>query len=364
MGTQPNPPITIFTPSFADESNTNAQNLTVKEIVARLPPQLFRVIMISGGSPDDRIVHRPNTELVSWTNHGNTAKLINKIVMSRPDIYFFPRYGPLDALFYKVRQYLRLRTALVSYVVMTMTDAVASELATQSIRQADRVCTNSRYVAKTVSRQFGLDSEVVYDGVDQRFFFTAEPRDVSLPPVVLYAGSFQPRKRVELVIQQAIRWPNIRFRLAGSGETQQSCRRLTERHGCKNVTFLGHLTPHELAEEMRNAGIFLFPSVIEGHPQVLLQAAACGLPAIAMSCYQPEYVVNGETGFLVESDAELEERLELLIANAELRRLMSESAVRHSQKFDWTQIARQWGKIFLEVAGVRLRIPSTPPVIA
>jgi len=29
--------ITVFTPSFADEANTNAQNLTAKEIVNRLP---------------------------------------------------------------------------------------------------------------------------------------------------------------------------------------------------------------------------------------------------------------------------------------------------------------------------------------
>jgi hypothetical protein len=37
--------ITIFTPSHADVDNTNAQNLTAKEIVARLPPERFRVAM-------------------------------------------------------------------------------------------------------------------------------------------------------------------------------------------------------------------------------------------------------------------------------------------------------------------------------
>jgi hypothetical protein len=67
--------ITIFTPSFADEDNTNAQNLTVKEIVTRLPPELFRVIMISDGRPDPRITARKNTKLLPYDRHGNMAQL-------------------------------------------------------------------------------------------------------------------------------------------------------------------------------------------------------------------------------------------------------------------------------------------------
>ena len=37
--------IKIFTPSFADENNINAQNLTVKQIVRRLDPDYFQVTM-------------------------------------------------------------------------------------------------------------------------------------------------------------------------------------------------------------------------------------------------------------------------------------------------------------------------------
>ena len=74
---------------------------------------------------------------------------------------------------------------------------------------------------------------------------------------------------------------------------------------CRNIEFLGHLTPTELGGEMRNSDVFLFPSILEGHPQVLGQASACGLPSIAMNLYRPDYVLNGESGFLVESDAEL-----------------------------------------------------------
>jgi len=89
----PTRPLTIFTPSFADEANTNAQNLTVKEIVTRLPPELFRVAMLCGGQPDERIAARKNTRLWPYYKRGNTARLLTGLLGSPPDIYFFPREG-------------------------------------------------------------------------------------------------------------------------------------------------------------------------------------------------------------------------------------------------------------------------------
>src|SRR5258708_8170363 len=91
--------ITVFPPSFADEANTNAQNLTAKEIVSRLPPDRFRVILLAGGTPDPRILARENTETLRWTRHGNTARCLTPLLLSKIDIYFFPREGPLDPLF-------------------------------------------------------------------------------------------------------------------------------------------------------------------------------------------------------------------------------------------------------------------------
>ena len=103
--------ITIFTPSHADADNTNAQNLTAKEIVARLPPERFRVAMFSGEQPDPRIAARPNTLLIPARSHGNTLRFLSRLLLARPDIYFYPRFGPLDNFFFSLRSRLRLKTA-------------------------------------------------------------------------------------------------------------------------------------------------------------------------------------------------------------------------------------------------------------
>jgi len=229
-----------------------------------------------------------------------------------------------------------------------------SKVPARSIREADAVFANSRYVAETVRNQFGIEAGTIHNGVDRRFYFPREQESSSRGALsVLYAGSFQARKRVELIIQQATRLPHVQFRLAGRGETEPACRALAQQLGCRNIEFLGHLTPMELGGEMRNSDVFLFPSILEGHPQVLGQASACGLPSIAMNLYRPDYVLNGESGFLVESDAELAEKLELLLRDGNLRRSMSRAAALHALKFDWDRIALQWQEVFEAVTAKR-----------
>jgi glycosyltransferase involved in cell wall biosynthesis len=349
--------ITIFTPSDADAANTNAQQLTVKEVVARLSPERFRVAMFCGGQPDPRIAARPNTLLIPARRHGNTRRFLTHLLLARPDIYFFPRTGPLDRAVFNLRKFVGLRTALVTYIVLAMDSVTGSGMIGRSIREGDVVVSNSKHVGETIRQSFGVEASPIYDGIDRRYYFpaegSAEKEHAENVPVVLYAGSFQTRKRVELIIQQAALHPHARFRLAGRGETEPACRALAQQLGCQNVEFIGHLTSAQLGDEMRKSDLFLFPSLLEGHPQVLGQASACGLPSIAMNLYRPDYVRNGESGFLVESDAELAEKLELLLRDPNLRRSMSRAAALHALQFDWDSIALQWQEVFQAVTARR-----------
>jgi glycosyltransferase involved in cell wall biosynthesis len=135
--------------------------------------------------------------------------------------------------------------------------------------------------------------------------------------------------------------------------TEAACQALVQERGCRNVTFLGHLPSSQLGEEMRAADAFLFPSVLEGHPQVLIQAAACGLPSVAMSLYRPDAITHGRTGFLAENDQQLAESLDVLLGSTDLRRRMSAAAAEHARQFDWDRIARQWEDIFQETLACR-----------
>ncbi len=345
--------LTVFTPSFADEANTNAQNLTAKEIVSRLPADRFRVVLLGDGPPDPRILARENTKILRCTQHGNTPRWLTQVLLAKIDIYFFPREGPLDTLFLFLRRSLGLPVALVTYVVTSLDAGVGPHMA-RSIREADVVVGNSRYVSQTVKDRFGVETGTIYDGVNRELFYP--PSNTSRTGsklTVLFAGSFRSYKRADVVIREAAKWPSVEFRLAGKGEEEEKCRSLMNELGCHNVTFVGHLSQPQLAEEMRKADVFLFPSVTEGHPQVLGQAAACGLPTVAMEKYRPDYVVPGETGYLVESESALADKLGLLLSDQNLRLKMSAAAARHALQFDWDKVARDWESVFVEAAAKR-----------
>jgi len=169
--------------------------------------------------------------------------------------------------------------------------------------------------------------------------------------VVLFAGSLRPYKRADIVVRQAARWPNVEFRIAGRGEEEGNCHKLAQKLPANNVVFLGHLTLLQLGSEMRRAAVFLYPSILDGHPQVLGQAAASGLPVVAMNAYHPDYVIHQKTGFLAENDSELESSLELLLTNAELRDSMGKAAIEHARRFDWNEIVERWQVAFEEIVG-------------
>jgi glycosyltransferase involved in cell wall biosynthesis len=347
--------VTIFTPSSADETDTNAQNLSVKEIVARLDPERVAVTMLHEGAVDPRIAARPNTKLLQWQPRGNTLRGIWEILRNVPDVYFFPREGPLDAAFFALRRILRLKSAVVTHVVSGGLQSKSySPTRLRNIREADAVFSNNTYVSDLLKEKLACDAGTIHNGIDRRYFFPpAVARATGDCLTVLYAGSMRPYKRVPLVVHEAARHPQVRFRIAGVGEEENICKDLATKLKCTNVDFLGHLTPSRLGEEMRSADVFFFPSILEGHPQVLGQAAASGLPSVAMSIYRPDYVVSGSTGFLVKSDGELSEKLDLLICQRDLRQSMGKAALVHSQKFDWDIIARKWQDVFEQTAGRR-----------
>jgi glycosyltransferase involved in cell wall biosynthesis len=346
--------ITVFTPSFADEANANAQNLTVKEVVARMDPKRIRVVMLGMGVPDPRIASRPNTRILRWEKRGNTARILWHLLTQVPDVYFFPREGPLDAAFFSARAKLRWKTALLAYIVSGgLTPDSRRTLILRSIRECDVVAGNSRYMSEIVAGLGGRNVHTVYDGIDRRYYYPPSRPDAS-PPRVLFAGSFRPYKRVDLVIREAARHPHWEFRLAGIGEELDACRQLALDLNCRNVVFLGHLDAAGLGSEMRQARIFFFPSELEGHPQVLGQAAACGLVCVARDFYRPDYVIDEVTGMLASSPERMSDALSRLMHDPALTTRMSAAAVRHAATFDWDQITEQWQELFeLAVANRR-----------
>jgi starch synthase len=161
---------------------------------------------------------------------------------------------------------------------------------------ADLVLAPSSFVEKTV-RAYHPEKRVVRApyGVDTNFW-TPGPR-ASGPLTFIYAGQISLRKGIPDLL---IAWKRAGLRdaqllLAGSWHlSEQKKRDLPE-----NVIWRSVLSPEALREAYRAADVFVFPSYFEGFGLVLLEAMACGLPAIATDATAGPDVLPREAGHII-----------------------------------------------------------------
>ena len=72
---------------------------------------------------------------------------------------------------------------------------------------------------------------------------------------------------------------NILFKIAGTGPLKHYIKKLKSKY--HNVLYLGYLDKKELIAEYNGSHVILITSRIENMPLTLLEASACGLPAVA-----------------------------------------------------------------------------------
>jgi phosphatidyl-myo-inositol dimannoside synthase len=125
-------------------------------------------------------------------------------------------------------------------------------------------------------------------------------------PLVLGLSRLVPRKGFDVLIDAVARLDGVQLAIAGRGrDLRRLERRAARAHG--DVRFLGPVAPADLAAVYASADVFAMCCrerwaglEAEGFGIVFLEAAACGVPAVAgRSGGAHEAVVDGETGFVV-----------------------------------------------------------------
>jgi glycosyltransferase involved in cell wall biosynthesis/predicted metal-dependent phosphoesterase TrpH len=160
---------------------------------------------------------------------------------------------------------------------------------------------------------------------------------------VLYAGRMTREKGVDLLAETFLRAhasdPRLHLLLAGGGPEEEELRgRLGER-----ATFLGWLEGEELARAYASADVFLFCSRTDTYGQVILEAAASGLPVVAVAEGGPATLVeNRHTGLLCRPDADhLAGALLQLASSPLLRHHLGASAARAARERSWERSMEQ-----------------------
>jgi len=98
------------------------------------------------------------------------------------------------------------------------------------------------------------------------------------------------------------------------------------------------------------AGIFILSSRMEGYPNALVEAMACGCPCISFDCKTgPSSIIkNNINGILIENGNidELSKAMNELSLNAENRQKLSLKALEIREKLNIKKISEKWEFLF------------------
>lgn len=359
-------PVNILVDSFADEGLTNAQMINAREIVSRLDPGQFSVTMFVQGMAAPQISARPNTRLIQLPSRLQTIPLLTRFLFGQQEILFYLKASPASRWYLRLRSPRHARCVTIG-TIESQTDWRDETITPQAIRlieetilHCDYLFSNSAMVKRSLEKNYGLMSEIVPTGVDTEFFTPNWDRPANPKPRVLFVGALRVFKGPQVILEAAQHYPEADFIVVGDGVMGSELRARAK--SLANVEMCGTLGRAAIREEYRRADIFMFPSRWEGSPRVLMEAAASGLPVIARKDYEPESVIDGQTGFLVAGDDEMIARLAPLLADAQLRRRLGEAGRAHMARFSWDVITRQWETIFARVALEQRKLRGEPVI--
>lgn len=215
-------------------------------------------------------------------------------------------------------------------------------------RWADAIVAVSNGVATDLTTVFPLDDRVVktiYNPVvsdSLKSLSHVEPQTV-LPSVnfehrfVLAAGSLESRKGFDVLIRAfallAEKYRDVCLIILGEGPLREQLTEMAYSLGMQDRIWMPGFVANPFAV-MRCAAVFVLSSRVEGLPNVLIQAMACGTQVIATDCPSgpSEILEGGKWGTLVPVDdvESLSEALNLSLDNITPRFAVEERAMTFS----------------------------------
>ncbi|HOU15784.1 MAG TPA: glycosyltransferase family 1 protein [Anaerolineae bacterium] len=168
-------------------------------------------------------------------------------------------------------------------------------------------------------------------------------------PLLLYVGRLAVEKRIEWLRPVLDTLPHVRLAIVGDGPLRPT---LEAQFAGTPTVFTGHLRGDDLAAAYAAADLFTFPSANETFGNVVLEAMASGLPAIAPRAGGPvDLIIPATNGFLCApaDQAEWLAFIRLCVEDPALLKRMGLHARRFAE-------SRSWDKVFDEL----LRDYATP----
>ena len=362
--------IRILVPRLVDAANVNAQILNARGMLSRFGRQDCEWHCVRYGKADPAVSANPAVKITRLAPWRFWRWHLALFYQQSADAIFYPGADWADETGLKWRDRMRRSIPVIATLEELVGDSTreqrVSRLAGHPVycqlpsrevvdrvdwvmERADHIVAINPFLAKMGRELYGDKCSFLPLGVDLEGFFRSDRPQSEQAKNVLSVGTVFARKRPEVFLSLAERFPDVQFRWIGDGVQRNALIGETSRRGVHNLSFPGAVTRAELAEELRTADVFVLPGRREGEPKATQEAAASGVPCVVFGHYEPYSVIDGQNGYVVWSDSELERRLGELLENSKLRDEMGRQGYEMSRAWDWAVVAPQWEQALLGI---------------
>jgi len=187
----------------------------------------------------------------------------------------------------------RLFTALAKHCEFIM--AAADQEAIEAMKRRSKGILGQRHI-----RFFPTQ-------VDTRIFQPAPRTSSSVAPVFITCGRLNRVKGWDLILEAFLivkqRMPGARLIYVGDGEDRELLEaKIRNANFAQSVTITGFVSQIEVARLLNTSNLFLMGSHHEGWPTALIEAQACGLPAVVTKVSGVADLIEvGVNGIIVDS---------------------------------------------------------------
>ena len=239
---------------------------------------------------------------------------------------------------------LALRTAIAAYL----------HFEEKIVPKIETICTNSNFTCKGIEKYHKRNDAVVANpGIELKDYSTS-----GFGKFFLYNSRFVPEKNMEITIRAFRRFSRKGWKLVISGHLPHEKRNrdyitfLKKEAASLNVEFKPNIDDKSLKSLYAECCCALFAAINEDWGIVPLEAMASGKPVIAINEGGPrESIVDGKTGFLVNSVDEMAEKMRFLADHPDVCEQMGKAGrKRVEQNYTWKIFLDKMEKAFKETA--------------
>lgn len=246
---------------------------------------------------------------------------------------------------YRYDQFAKLENKWLQWLLVKLLTSIA-------IRSAGVVMIPTEELEEFIKIYGARRTAIIPNGVDLQAFKGLRISTINYQPLtILFVGRLEKQKNLKTLIraiqklQQILKGQSsaygglslkVRLIFLGNGSLKEKLIKSAKEFDV-SLEIIDSIPNDQLPAIYNQADIFILPSLIEGHPKVLLEAMACGLPCIASDipgCR--EIIVSGKNGLLAEPTIlALADCLNRLIKDSRLREKLGKEARKTiEEKFD------------------------------